>query len=93
MFDADHALGSGEFYTDPFALAVRSAGNADAVRQYVAPGFSLEFVRNSTANNIDCSADEPWMFEYTCYQLGGSGNLEHLPSPPDMAIEDSLWRN
>ncbi len=92
-FDADHALGSGEFFTDPFAEAIRTAGATDAVRQYVAPGFTLEFAKNSTADRIECSAEEPWMFEYTCYQIGGSGNLEHLPNPQDMAIEDSIWRN
>jgi len=92
-FDADHALGSGEYFTDPFVAAIRTAGASDAVRQYVAPGFSLEFAKNSTADRIECSAEEPWMFEYTCYQIGGSGNLEHLPSPQDMAIEKSLWRN
>ncbi len=93
VFDADHALGSGEYYTDPYGSAARSSGASDAVRQYVAPGFELEFAKNSTANRIECVAFDPWTYRYTCYQIGGVGNIEDLPSPNDMAIERSLWRN
>ncbi len=92
-FDADHALGSGEYYTDPFGLALRSSGAADAVRQYAAPGFTLAFAKNSTADDIECVAWEPWTVEYTCYQIGGSGNPDSLPSPPDLNLERSIWRN
>lgn len=93
VFDADHALGSGEYFTDPDATAARSAGAADAVRQYAAPGFTLEFAKNATARRIECVAFDPWSYRFTCYQVGGSGNLEHVPTPPNMVLEGSLWRN
>ncbi len=93
MFDADHALGSGEYFTDPYGLASRGAGATDAVRQYAAPGFTLEFAKNATANRIECSASDPWTARFTCYQIGGAGNLEHVPSPENLKIENSLWRN
>jgi hypothetical protein len=93
VFDADHALGSGEYFTDPYAEASRSSGAADAVRQYAAPGFTLEFAKNATANRIECVAFDPWTYHLTCYQIGGAGNLEHVPSPANMVLEHSLWRN
>lgn len=92
-FDADHALGSGEYYTDAYANSTLSASNPVAIRQFVEPGFHLAFEKNATADRIECSAEDPWMFAYTCYQIGGAGNLDHLPSPPDMNLEYSLWRN
>ena len=92
-FDADHALGSGEYYTDAYGAGTLAASNPSATRQYAEPGFHLVFEKNSNANRIECSAEDPWLFEYTCYQIGGAGNLEHLPNPPDMNLEYSLWRN
>ncbi len=92
-FDADHALGSGEYFTDAYAAGVLASSNPLATRQYVEPGFHLAFEKNATANRIDCSAEDPWLFRYTCYQIGGAGNLEHLPHVPNMNLEDSLWRN
>jgi len=93
VFDADHALATGEYFTDPYALSSRASGDSDAVRQYAAPGFVLEFAKNSTANRIECVAFDPWTYRFTCYQIGGTGNLANLPSPNDMVIESSLWRN
>jgi hypothetical protein len=93
IFDADHALGSGEYFTDPLATKTVSPGAANAVRQYAEPGFFLAFAKNKTANRIECAATDPWTMEYTCYQIGGNGNLEHVPNPPDMMIERALWRN
>jgi hypothetical protein len=92
-FDADHALGTGEYFTDAYANGLLSASNDLASRQFAEAGFHLEFKKNSTANRIDCSAEDPWLFRYTCYQIGGAGNLEHLPHIPDMNLEYSLWRN
>ncbi|MDJ0498906.1 MAG: S-layer homology domain-containing protein [Acidimicrobiia bacterium] len=92
-FDADHALGSGEYYTDAYANGLLDPGNSLATRQFVEPGFHLEFKKNATADRIDCSAQDPWLFAYTCYQIGGAGNREHLPHIPDMNLEYSLWRN
>ena len=92
-FDSDHALATGEYYTDVYASRLMSASDPSAVRQYVEPGFQLSFVKNATANRIECSAADPWNFGYTCYQIGGTGNLEHIPNPPRMNLEYSLWRN
>ena len=93
-FDADHAVGSGEYYTDAYADGLLSPTDPLAVRQFAEEGFRLAFEKNATANRIECSAgDDPWTFAYTCYQLGGDGNLEHLPNPPSMNLEYSLWRN
>lgn len=93
LFGAGTALGSGEYYTDVFGSYVLPASDPGAVRQYVEPGFSLGFFKNSTANRIECVASDPWAFDYSCYQIGGAGNLEHLPHVPDMNIEHSLTRN
>ena len=92
-FDSDHALGAGEYYTDAYATRALSPGDPQATRQFAAPGFHLEFKKNSTADRIDCSAADPWLFDYTCYQIGGAGNRDHLPHIPDMNLEHSLWRN
>jgi hypothetical protein len=92
-FDSDHALGAGEYYTDAYATRALSPGHPQATRQFAAPGFHLEFKKNSTADRIDCSAADPWLFDYTCYQIGGAGNRDHLPHIPDMNLEHSLWRN
>ncbi len=92
-FDADHALGAGEYYTDAYGNGLLDATHSLATRQFAEPGFHLEFVKNTTANRIECSASDPWTFEFSCYQLGGAGNLEHLPRIPDMNLEYSLWRN
>jgi hypothetical protein len=92
-FDADHALVTGEYYTDAYGNGLLSPGNELASRQYVEPGFHLDFKKNATADRIDCSAQDPWLFAYTCYQIGGAGNLEHLPQIPDMNLEHALWRN
>ncbi|MGA9598343.1 MAG: S-layer homology domain-containing protein, partial [Acidimicrobiia bacterium] len=92
-FDADHALGTGEYYTDAYANGLVDPSDPLALRQFVEPGFHLMFEKNATANRIECSAADPWMFEYTCYQIGGTGNLESVPNPPRMNLEYSLWRN
>ncbi len=92
-FDADHALGNGEYYTDAYASGLLSQSHPLATRQFAEPGFHLEFEKNATADRIECSALDPWTFEFTCYQLGGAGNREHLPHIPDMNLEYSLWRN
>ena len=92
-FDADHALGSGEYFTDAYGNGLLSESNPLATRQFAEPGFHLEFAKNATANRIECAASDPWTFEYRCFQLGGTGNLEHLPHIPDLNLEYSLWRN
>jgi hypothetical protein len=92
-FNSDHALGQGEYYTNPYATQARNAGDRDAVRQYAEPGFNLVFAKNATANRISCVAKDPWLFDYTCHQIGGAGNLEHLPHVPDMALEGALRHN
>lgn len=93
MFDSDHALGDGEYFTDPYGLASRTSGAADAVRQYAEPGFSLGFFKNVTADKVECVAFEPWRAQCVCYQIGGAGNLAEIPSPADMQIETALWGN
>ena len=89
----DPALGTGEYFTDAYGGHVVDAGDPHATRQYVEAGFKLDFRKNAAANRIDCSAEDPWLFRYTCYQVGGSGNIEHVPHVPDMNLEYSLWRN
>lgn len=91
-FDADHALGTGEYYTDAYANGSLPAGDPTATRQFAEPGFHLEFKKNTTADRIDCAAEDPWLFLYTCHQIGGTGNPDHLPHIPDMNLEHSLWR-
>jgi len=91
--DADHALGQGEYFTNPFVTAKVSSGSRNAVRQYVEPGFRLSFDKNATANRIQCVATDPWTFDYVCYQIGGAGNVEHVPHVPNMMIEQALWFN
>jgi len=93
IFDADHALGSGTYYTDPFAAGSVAAGAANAVEQYVAPGFYLEFAKNATANHIDCVAFDPWTMQFECMQVGGVGNIDHAPFPQDLRIERAIHRN
>lgn len=92
-FNSDHALGQGEYYTNPYATTKRSAAAADAVRQYAEPGFSLVYAKNATANRISCVASDPWSFGYECFQIGGAGNLEHVPNVPDMTIEGAIRHN
>ncbi len=92
-FDADHALGAGEYHTDAYGNDLVDASDPLATRQFVEPGFHLSFEKNATANRIECSASDPWTFQFTCYQLGGTGNPEGLPHIPDMNLEYSLWRN
>jgi hypothetical protein len=92
-FDAEQALGTGEYFTDAYADGLLSPSDPLATRQYVESGFHLAFEKNATADRIDCSADDPWLFRYTCYQIGGAGNRAHLPHIPDMNLEYSLWRN
>lgn len=82
-----------EYFTDAYADHLLPEGDTLATRQYAEPGFHLEFRKNATANRIDCSATDPWLFRYTCYQIGGAGNRERLPHIPDMNLEHSLWRN
>ncbi len=91
-FDADHALGTGEYFTDPFATRRVDPSAWNAVRQYVEPGFRLEFALDA-ADSIRCSARDPWSFDYTCYRLGGAGNRTELPRVPDMMLEYSLREN
>ena len=93
LFGGGTALGSGEFFTDVFGSSVLPATDPGAIRQYVAPGFSLGFFKNATANRIECLASDPWDFVYSCLQIGGAGNLEHLPHVPNMNIEESLRTN
>jgi hypothetical protein len=92
-FNSDHALGQGEYYTNPYATKKRNAAAADAVRQYAEPGFSLVYAKNATANRISCVASDPWSFGYECFQIGGAGNLEHVPNVPDMTIEGPIRHN
>ncbi|MCP3993550.1 MAG: S-layer homology domain-containing protein [bacterium] len=92
-FDADHALGTGEYYTDAYADGLLSGSDPLATRQFTEPGFHLSFTKNATANRIECSAADPWTFEFSCHQLGGAGNREDLPHIPNMNLEHSLWRN
>jgi hypothetical protein len=91
--DADHALGQGEYFTNPFVTSTVSGGAWNAVRQYVEPRLVLSFDRNATAHEIECVATDPWLFDYHCHQIGGAGNLEHLPHVPNMRIEQALWFN
>ena len=93
LFGAGTALSEGEFYTDVYGDFILPSSDPGAVRQYVEPGFSLGFFKNATANRIECVARDPWIFDYTCYQIGGAGNLEHLPHVPNMNIEESLRTN
>ena len=93
LISAQNALASGEFFTDPYGEAFVSAGASNATRQYVAPGLSIGFFKNTTANRIECKALDPWTFEYTCYQIGGAGNLDHIGHVPDLSIEHALTGN
>jgi hypothetical protein len=93
LFGAGTAPGEGEFFTDVYGNYVLPPSDPGAVRQYVEPGFSLGFFKNATANRIECAARDPWIFDYACYQIGGAGNLEHLPHVPNMNIEESLRTN
>ncbi len=93
LFGAGTALGTGEFFTDVYGNYVLPSSDPGAVRQYVEPGFSLGFFKNATANRIECVARDPWIFDYTCYQIGGEGNLQHVPHVPNMNIEESLRTN
>ena len=92
-FDAEHSLGTGEYFTDAYGNGLISPSDPLATRQYAEAGFHLAFEKNATADRIDCAAEDPWLFRYTCYQIGGAGNLDHLPHIPDMNLEYSLWRN
>jgi len=92
-FDADHALGQGEYFTDPFAQGLVDASASNALRQYVEPGFKLTIAKNATANRIGCVSWDPWSQEFICYQTGGSGNRENIPFPPRKNLEYGIWRD
>ncbi len=93
VFSAATALASGEFYTDAFGEQLLAASDPAAVRQYIAPGFSLAFVKDPDAFKIECKAVDPWTFETTCYQIGGAGNRDHIDPLYEMGIENSLTNN
>jgi hypothetical protein len=65
-FDADHAIGAGEYFTDAYADGLLSSSDPSATRQFVEPGYHLSFTKNATANRIECSAADPWTFEFSC---------------------------
>ncbi len=93
VFDAEHGFGPGTYYTDPYATKTVGAGAANAVEQYKAPGFTLEFAKNATAERIECVAFDPWTMEFECMQVGGAGNIDHSPFPQDHRIETAIFRH
>ncbi len=52
---------TGSFYTDPRGRAIRQAGQAGAIRQYVKPGFSA-----TGGTGPMCFTLDPWRARYVC---------------------------
>ena len=69
-FDASLALDTGTFYTDPYGVGIVAETAADAVQQYIQPGFRLTF--DSTLYD-SCEIRDPWSQEYVC------DNDHHVP--------------
>lgn len=58
------ALDTGTFYTDPFGEGIVPANAANAVEQYVAPGFNMIF----PTDDFRCEVTDPWRMKYKCDQ-------------------------
>lgn len=61
---AAYALDTGTFHTDPFGAGLVAANAANAVEQYVAPGFTLLF----PTDDFRCEVVDPWRMKYQCDQ-------------------------
>ncbi|NND03773.1 MAG: hypothetical protein HKN91_13405 [Acidimicrobiia bacterium] len=59
---ASYALDTGTFYTDPFGAGLVASDAANAVQQYVAPGFNLIF----PTDEFRCEVADPWRVTYKC---------------------------
>lgn len=59
---ASYALDTGTFYTDPFGEGIVAANAANAVEQYIAPGFNLIF----PTDTFLCEVTDPWRMKYQC---------------------------
>lgn len=93
LISAQQAAESGEFFTDPYGAGLVNSSASNAVRQYIQPGLSIGFFKNTTANRIECKAVDPWTFRYSCYQIGGAGNSTDIGHVPDLSLEHALTGN
>jgi len=90
-FSVAQALGTGEFFTDPYGNGLVSPSSSHATRQYIDPAVAaVDFLINPGINRIDCAASDPWTFDYQCHQLGDG---DHLPHVPDMNIQWAIENN
>lgn len=79
-FSTAQALGSGEFFTDPYGNGLVPPSAANATRQFVDPSVSaVDFLKDPGDNRIDCKAIDPWSMRYTCYSIGDGDDLGHIP--------------
>ena len=72
-FDASLALATGTFHTDPFGEGLVDASAADAVEQYIKPGFRLTF--DDERYNA-CNVVDPWTQRFSCDDHGSTNRVE-----------------
>jgi hypothetical protein len=60
------AASSGEYWTDPLASKVVSAGTAGAIRQWIKPGVVVEPRVANAANTAGCYDRDAWGRPYIC---------------------------
>ncbi|MDJ0792449.1 MAG: S-layer homology domain-containing protein [Acidimicrobiia bacterium] len=90
-FSVARALGTGEFFTDPYGNGLVSSGAPNATRQFIDPAVQgVDFLMDSGTNRIECVATDPWTFDYQCFQLGDG---DHIPPVPDMNIQFGIESN
>ncbi len=90
-FSTSNALGTGEFFTDPYGTKLVSPSAANATRQYVTlQASAASFAPSPGENRVVCKAVDPWTYRYRCQSLGSGEDLGRVP---DMQIMFGLDEN
>jgi hypothetical protein len=63
-FEIKAGVNTGEFYTDVYGKALKKAGEAGAIKQFVKPGVNLSIKRPPNADKFWPS--DPWQSLYVC---------------------------
>lgn len=79
VFDHRLALATGTYHTDPYGTTIVASDAANAVEQYIAPGFYLDL---GVMGEDKCVAADPWFMEYLCNDMSvGRVNISHSLDP------------
>ena len=63
VFDYRLALDTGTYFTNAYGTAVVASDSANAVEQYIKPGFYLDL---AVMGDARCLAKDPWFMQYVC---------------------------